>query len=1084
MVLAGSGARADVVDSFEQYVPSGYRAHRNRLIEEGLLQKDEATGELRFTQDEAFNGSTEAGCVVAGRMVNGIRDWFVRLPDGSKKTHGEWLAQQTGQPDWGEPFSFAWLPFFTALTRHLIAHRDQQDEVRAAFARAATRMDDGKLRQQIERVPALDPFTGLSLAASYFDEDKRLRWMGLIGEELALAVPAPTTGQDLEGIYPGTHYSRPMLWENVPGAQDILFELAAQALEGAVQEDTLQAAVQLPDLKINRISQGLSWIDPRRYAWQHDALLTLPGAPKKVRSAREYLTWMERLAEKFLGRFVAEVSQRTRIQAAEEARMAALNGAAFPFAAFLHDTAQYAADTPKGNMLLDRRYGQLLLSLIRDDDFDHLKPVSSPYSGKTQLAVKLGLNGGAGTEVGPFARAMLFAQESYAESVTYPPGLTMEVGIPDAHREEIRAALQNREVREALISALLSDLNLSRRPTLSLNSDFPMLGTIELSGDGHAARQALDTYLAGEGKSCRLRVGVTLDPEVLESQDFLDTLEAALNYTDGVLSTLNRVTQAAGSRRQQEAQEVGTIETAPALAPEVHTDFVPIPGVAFNQILYGPPGTGKTYAVVNRALAVLDPTFSEAQVSSRAALKVRYDQLVSEGRVSFVTFHQSFGYEDFIEGIKPVMSGGQLSYRLEDGVFLEAVRAAGGVLPRVDEEEAAKPAPASIQPPEVNPGGQVWRIYIDGTVPVSQVRDRSLSRGEIRVGSWGKTPRNLNDLPEDGLNAQQHAFKDSIRTGDLVLLATRQDRIGAIGVVTGEYRFDPHSDPVFALDYAHARPVRWLAQDLSLDAQQVTGKGFAQQTLQRVAGVTPPQVLAHLAPVAGGESIEAVQDKAPVVRPHVLIIDEINRGNVAKIFGELLTLLEADKRTGAAEALTVTLPLSRRALGIPQSLYVIGTMNTADRSLTLLDAALRRRFVFHPVWPKPEVLPVLTFKDGLSIDLRKFLYAINARIERLLGREQMIGHAYLLGLPATLEGVASALRERILPLLEEYFFEDWGKIREVLGDDGKPEGMQFIERVGNGPDARYRHNEAAFTDVEAFVRVYSNLDDSAFHFDS
>ena len=96
----------------------------------------------------------------------------------------------------------------------------------------------------------------------------------------------------------------------------------------------------------------------------------------------------------------------------------------------------------------------------------------------------------------------------------------------------------------------------------------------------------------------------------------------------------------------------------------------------------------------------------------------------------------------------------------------------------------------------------------------------------------------------------------------------------------------------------------------------------------------------------------------------------------------------------------------------------------------------------------------------------------------------MIGHAYLLGLPATLEGVASALRERILPLLEEYFFEDWGKIREVLGDDGKPEDMQFIERVGNGTDARYRHNEAAFTDVEAFVRVYSNLDDSAFHFDS
>ncbi|CAM3995681.1 AAA family ATPase [Deinococcus marmoris] len=279
--------------------------------------------------------------------------------------------------------------------------------------------------------------------------------------------------------------------------------------------------------------------------------------------------------------------------------------------------------------------------------------------------------------------------------------------------------------------------------------------------------------------------------------------------------------------------------------------------------------------------------------------------------------------------------------------------------------------------------------------------------------------------------------------------------------------------------------MRWLAKGLSLDAQAVTGKAFTQQTLQRVAGITTAQVLAQLGPVAGDEAAKPISEgKGAGMRPHVLIIDEINRGNVAKIFGELLTLLEADKRVGAAEALTVTLPLSRRALGIPRSLYVIGTMNTADRSLTLLDAALRRRFVFHPIWPKPEILPVLELEDGVALDLRKFLYAINTRIERLLGREQMIGHAYLLGLPATLEGVASALRERILPLLEEYFFEDWGKIREVLGDDGKPAGMQFIERVGNGPDIRYHRNDAAFKDVEAFVRVYSSLDDSAFRFDS
>jgi 5-methylcytosine-specific restriction endonuclease McrBC GTP-binding regulatory subunit McrB len=151
-------------------------------------------------------------------------------------------------------------------------------------------------------------------------------------------------------------------------------------------------------------------------------------------------------------------------------------------------------------------------------------------------------------------------------------------------------------------------------------------------------------------------------------------------------------------------------------------------------------------------------------------------------------------------------------------------------------------------------------------------------------------------------------------------------------------------------------------------------------------------------------------------------------------------------------------------------------MNTADRSLTLLDAALRRRFVFHPVWPEPEVLPVITI-DGTALDLSQFLQAINARVERLLSREQVIGHAYLLDVPQSLEGVAQALGQRILPLLEEYFFEDWGQIRKVLADDQKPKGLQFIREVSNGGIKRFERDPSAFDDIEAFVRVYSGTND-------
>ncbi|WP_230288740.1 AAA family ATPase [Deinococcus sp. 14RED07] len=772
-----------------------------------------------------------------------------------------------------------------------------------------------------------------------------------------------------------------------------------------------------------------------------------------------------------------------------QARRTDLRDGAFPFQQFREDAARYAADRVKGNLSLDRKYAPLLLELL-DGNFTNVKPGRSPYSGREQLAVKVSLGGGLKAEGGAFGRALLFADNSGFEYVNFPAGLTLEVGLPDGKGDGPRQALQEAGVRDQLLDALLAPLPTATLATLTLNTDFGGLKLLPLrEAQREEVAGTVAAYAQGFGKSRRLRVGLTLTPADLESPVFLELLGAALVYMDDLMSVLERLARAPEPERHETAliEVPGRADEGPSLL------FTPIPGVPLNQILYGPPGTGKTYRVVDEALSVLDPAFLKANpgAEGRAARKGRYDQLVEQGRVSFVTFHQSFGYEDFIEGIKPVMRAGQLSYQLHDGVFLNAVRAAGGPLAPVEEQAEAPAAPVS-GPGAVRPDGQVWRIYIDGAAPVSQLRERSVARSEIRMGSWlqastpgasgissGPTrPVDLNSLSEEQLSAQQHAFKDSMREGDVVLLATGQDRIGAVGVVTGGYRFDPSSDPVFALDYAHARPVRWLAKGLSLSAQEVTGKLFAQQTLQRVAGATPAQVLAHL-----DLREEASTPSSAAMQPHVLIIDEINRGNVSKIFGELITLLEAGKRAGSSEALTATLPLSRRALSVPQSLYVIGTMNTADRSLTLLDAALRRRFVFRPVWPEPEVLPVIEI-GGDALDLRKFLYVINERIERLLSREQVIGHAYLLGLPATLEGVASALRERILPLLEEYFFEDWSKIRTVLADDSKEEAQQFIQVHKAGGELRYRVNEAAFEDIEAFTLVYSNMKDADFPFRS
>ena len=475
----------------------------------------------------------------------------------------------------------------------------------------------------------------------------------------------------------------------------------------------------------------------------------------------------------------------------------------------------------------------------------------------------------------------------------------------------------------------------------------------------------------------------------------------------------------------------GTVDDS-RLQRDAHTPTVPTqrPTHALNTILYGPPGTGKTYATVRRCVEICDGNAPPDYDNLRA----RYGELMDEGRIEFVTFHQSYGYEEFVEGLRPVADeehGGGLRLIVKEGVLKRIAERAR----KISEIGGRRIFKMSLGDPKSwggTPRGEaIFAECIESGCALLEYGG-DIDWSDERYDAWDQiwerwlTEQNPDATAYDTDIQAMWRFRVDMKRRDIVVVSDGYRRFRAVGQIIGDYKFERRMD-----GFHHRRAVEWLwhVRERAGEPVSVFKSGIFQW---RPVNILKPENPAGLNPYLRGIG------EISRVRPHVLVIDEINRANISKVMGELITLLEEDKREGAENEVTVTLPYSDKQFTLPANLHILGTMNTADRSIALLDTALRRRFRFEEMSPEPGLLREASERTG--VDLPRVLRAMNERLEYLVDRDHLLGHAWFMS-AETREDVDDAVRHKIIPLIAEYFYDDWSKVQAVLGGKG-----HFVDR--------------------------------------
>ncbi|HEC1871272.1 TPA: AAA family ATPase [Campylobacter jejuni] len=497
--------------------------------------------------------------------------------------------------------------------------------------------------------------------------------------------------------------------------------------------------------------------------------------------------------------------------------------------------------------------------------------------------------------------------------------------------------------------------------------------------------------------------------------------------------------------------------------------------LSLNQILYGPPGTGKTYHTIDKALEILGENLESRD---RDEKKAKFDEYVKDGQIVFITFHQSYGYEEFVEGIKPMINNEansqEIQYEIKDGIFKDICNKA------LENYENSNLNTEELRE-KIKLREKVEKFLnrlLETNEPISKTKG-----GNFFINSFNN---NTIEIYSEDVERFDGIFKLSLSTF-ITLLKSNIEFNSAVEMFK----------KVFDRDYADRTHTYYF---------NLVNK-FKEYEKQAVLKTEDNKISSNS------------------LNSYIIIIDEINRGNVSKIFGELITLIEPSKRIGESEELKVTLPYSGKKFGVPKNVYILGTMNTADRSITSLDTALRRRFEFVEMMPDPDLLKnVFICKDvenpnkdedylgddakteGFAEILQNILISINKRIEFLLDREKTIGHAFFMSEAVkfnkdnwckpdeyeedwyvlSISKLKSIFQNKIIPLLQEYFYNDYALISAVLNDNGMIEKcekddkyLQKIKNLDNVDSEKIIYNIASFdnkiwNDIKTYQAIYND----------